>query len=499
MYNSPANDKSSKIKQAVLKIILTAIIWLVPLPGHAVFFRLDGDRLWLQADQVPLADVLGQFTQLNVVVQVDPDIRETVQAAFRGVNLDDALNKLLDPYDYVITWKMLRGPLGRVPKLQKIEVYRPGNRQNVRPLPQPPARFQVTRGVAGNQPEFIRDELLVGTAPGTTYAQFKALMDQVGGMIVDAEPGLGIYLIRFPAGVHVENILERLARHPLIAHAELNYAHRLPPPPERRPSVQVRPKIAPPADGSVPVAVLDSGLDPAIGIGPLVTAAWDAVAPEQALSDPSGHGTQMALLASGVLAADGLQPGATLLPLVAIRSFDDQGVTSNFALFQALAYAAEAGARVVNLSWGSETDTPFLREAVERAAAQGLLVVAAAGNQPSGRPVYPAAYSSVIAVGGIDSSGQPWTQSNHGTFVDLSAPAFATLPSGSSGAPGSYVGTSISAATVAHALGQYLNRHPTATAREALKALQDALTPPSGPNYGKGILDHAALQRLLAP
>ena len=71
--------------------------------------------------------------------------------------------------------------------------------------------------------------------------------------------------------------------------------------------------MSPPADGSIPVAVLDSGLDPAAGLGPLVSAGWDAVAPERALADPDGHGTQMAILASGLLAADGLAAALTSL------------------------------------------------------------------------------------------------------------------------------------------------------------------------------------------
>ena len=472
---------------------------LAPWDAHALYFRLDGDRLWLQADQAPLVDVLQQFAHAGVTVRLDPDIRATVQAAFRGEALDDALSELLDSYDYLVTWKMLRGPLGRIPKLQEIEIFVPGCRQSARPLSSSPARFNTTRGVAGDAPEFIRDELLVGVRPGTTYARFQQLLDQVGGMIVDVDPVTGVYLIRFPPGTNVEELLTRLSRHPLVAHAELNHAIRLPAGSRPPPLFWALPPVSPPADGSIPVAVLDSGLDPAAGIGPLVAAGWDAVSPDRALSDPDGHGTHMALLASGLLAADGLRTSGETLPLVSVRAFDENGVTSNFAILQALAYARQAGARVVNLSWGSEADSDFLRAAVDTAAANGLVVVAAAGNEPSGRPVYPAAYPSVLAVGGVGAGGQPWEQSNFGGFVDLSASAFATLPVRNDGAAGAYVGTSISSAAVAHALGQYFNRHPAATPEEALEALRAALSPTAVGGYGTGVLDAAALQRLLAP
>ncbi|MDD2240714.1 MAG: S8 family serine peptidase [Kiritimatiellae bacterium] len=478
--------------------VWVGLVCIAPPPAQALYFRLDGDRLWLQAEKTPLVEVLRPFSHAGVTVRMDPAIQATVQATFRGVRLDEGLSELLGSYDYLVTWKMLRGPLGRVPKLQEIEIFHPGNRTTARPLFTPKRSFDTTRGVAGNRPEFIRDELLIGVRPGTTYAQFQHLLDQVGGMIVDVDPATGVYQIRFPPGTHVEELLERLARHPLVAHAELNQAtrlpvHSIPPVPSR--SI---PPVSPPADGAIPVAVLDTGLNPAIGIDSLVTAGWDAVNPDRTLSDSNGHGTQMALLAAGVLAAEGFSSDGRMLPLVSVRAFDDEGVTSNFALLQALTYAAQAGAKVVNLSWGSETDSDFLRAAVENAAAQGMIVVAAAGNAPTGQPVYPAAYPSVLAVGGSRANGHPWTQSNFGDFVDVAAPAAAILPGGAEGVTGAYAGTSISSATVSHALGQYINQHPTASMTDVLAALRAALSPSVGAGYGAGLLDEAALQRFLS-
>ena len=134
-----------------------------------------------------------------------------------------------------------------------------------------------------------------------------------------------------------------------------------------------------------------------------------------------------------------------------------------------------------------------MRTAIQVAAQQGLILVAAAGNEPTGNAVYPAAYSDVIAVGGVGADGQPWGNSNHGAFVDLSAPASATLPSGS------YVGTSISSAAVANALAQYLNQRPGTTVAAARAALAAALSPAPAGGYGAGVLDAAALRRLLNP
>ncbi len=464
-----------------------AVFWAAG-PAEALFFRLEGDRLWLQARETPLSDILDQFSRVGVEVRLDPAVQSTVTGAIRGEDIDSSLEALLEGYDYLLTWKRLPGPLGRVPKLKEIQVFLPGHASEAKPRPKKSAKFEVTRGVGGAAPEFVKDELLVGVRPGTAYAQFQSLLDQIGGMIVEADAATGVYLIRFPPGTNVEALLAQLARNPLVAHAELNYVARLPS--GFAAGRAALPAVAPPADGSIPVAVLDSGLDPAAGLGPLVSAGWDAVAPERALADPDGHGTQMAILASGLLAADGLAAAAAV-PLVSVRAFDEEGQTSNFAILQALAYAAKAGAKVVNMSWGSGTDSEFLRAAVQAAAGQGLLLVAAAGNEPTGQAVYPAAYPEVIAVGGTTADGQPWANSNSGAFVDLSAVVSATLPAGS------YVGTSISSAVVANALAQYLNRHPDATAAQARAALVAALSPAPAAGTGAGVLDAAALQRLL--
>jgi thermitase len=434
-----------------------------------------------------------------VAVRFDPRIHSAVTASIRGTDLDAALDRLLEPYDYLLTWKMLRGPLGRVPKLQEIQVFMPGSPAAARPIPRASRAFDSTRGVSGTAPEFIKDELLVAVRPGTTYARFQHLLDQVGGMIVEADAATGVYLIRFPPGTNVEALLQQMARSPLVANVELNQVTRLPAAlANALPGRPPLPNVRPPADGSIPVAVLDSGLDPRAGLSAVVSATWDAIDPDRSPSDPAGHGTQMAFLAAGVIQADGAGTGATL-PVVAVRAFDEEGKTSNFAIIQALAYAAQAGARVVNMSWGSETDSDFMRTAMQVAANQGLILVAAAGNAPTGRPVYPAAYPTVIAVGGATAAGQPWANSNFGDFVALSAPATATLPVGHNGPAGAYAGTSISSAVAANALAQYLNRHPRATAAEAWAALQAALSPAPGPGYGSGLLDAAALRRFLAP
>jgi subtilisin family serine protease len=87
-----------------------------------------------------------------------------------------------------------------------------------------------------------------------------------------------------------------------------------------------------------------------------------------------------------------------------------------------------------------------------------------------------------------------------GNAVFLAAPGTADFPVGYQGQPGPYAGTSIAAATVSHALGLYFQRNPQATAEQATRALQSAVSQSGAARnaqVGHGVLDADALQRLL--
>ena len=189
---------------------------------------------------------------------------------------------------------------------------------------------------------------------------------------------------------------------------------------------------------------------------------------------PLGHGTQMSLIAAGVVKPCGVRTESERYnPIIPIRVFDDNGFTSNFAIIESIDFALNNGARVMSLSWSSETESDFLKNTLDYASSKDLIIVAAAGNEPTGKPVYPAAYSSVIGVGALEPEGKVWENSNYGSFVMLYAPGFATFPVGYKGNPGAYAGTSISTAFAANLIAHYLSRNPEATSQEVFNALMN--------------------------
>lgn len=475
---------------------------IAALSVDAAQLRLEGDRLWLTAQNESLSEVMAAFVRLGVHVEMDPEADVPVRARYVDEPIEKALASLLHPNGYVLFWDNLPGPLGPMLKLGEIRVFRPGHEASVQPMAPSSRVLAVGRMADGRGPEFVRDEILIGFAPGSSADAIRQFLREIGGTIVDGLPDLGIYLIRFPPGTNIPALVEQLANNPLVAEVEPNFLYRAgKPSPTNTGTEPADARFpAPPRTGVAPVAILDSGLLMLPGLEGFVAGELDALDPTQKPLDTAGHGTQMALVATGAIDPTGLEGVEIGLPILAIRAFDDDGSTSNFGIMRSILYSAEQGARVLNMSWGSETSSAFLQSAVGYAQSKDLLLVASAGNEPLGRPMYPAAYDGVIAVSALGRDGTAWPSSNYGEFVFVAAPGTASFPIGYNGPAGSYAGTSIAGAYVARALGLYTAKHPKATAREASEALRRAVSVPQKPwtpQLGYGVLDAAAMKRLL--
>ncbi len=129
------------------------------------------------------------------------------------------------------------------------------------------------------------------------------------------------------------------------------------------------------------------------------------------LDDGAGHGTFVA----GVIRQLALNAHIRVY-----RALDSFGIGSEEAVACAILRAADDGADIINLSLGSETYRdlrPVALDAALRALPEHVVVVAAAGNSGDRRPVWPAAFPEVIAVGALDEHGRPATWSSHGGWV----------------------------------------------------------------------------------
>jgi thermitase len=176
--------------------------------------------------------------------------------------------------------------------------------------------------------------------------------------------------------------------------------------------------------GRITVAVVDTGVTALPDLAPRLLAGYDFVNDDGNATDDNGHGT----MAAGVIGATanngvgiaGICPLCRILP-VKVLGAGGSGSYSDIA--EGIRYAADRGADVINLSLGGPSDSRLLRDAVAYAAGRGALVLAAAGNENSSAPHYPAAIPSVVAVGGSTAGETRYEWSNHGAgWVDLAAP-----------------------------------------------------------------------------
>lgn len=185
--------------------------------------------------------------------------------------------------------------------------------------------------------------------------------------------------------------------------------------------------------------------------------------------ETAGHGTAMRSLIQGQSgAARGAAPGAELL---AFSVLDQYGKGNSFGLAEAILKATHQGARVINMSLGSEGDSPVVRDAVAYALARNVVLVAAAGNDAVNRVSYPAAYDGVIAVASVDAAGNHLYFSNRGKAVDVAAPGFAVVAAWPGGKNVEISGTSASTALVTGAMAALLSREPGLNGRQAADLL----------------------------
>src|SRR6266571_4909609 len=153
------------------------------------------------------------------------------------------------------------------------------------------------------------------------------------------------------------------------------------------------------------------------------------------------HGT----LCAGIIAA--VAPNAMIMPL---RAFDSNGSADTFTLAKAIRYAAQHGAQVLNMSFGTLTDVKVLKEAVQFAQKSNVILVASAGNNSTSTPQYPASYSGVLGSAATDLFDVKSSFSNYGaTNVFVDAPGSNIISAYPGGKYSIVSGTSFSAPAVA--------------------------------------------------
>ncbi|MCR2805802.1 S8 family peptidase [Paenibacillus soyae] len=254
----------------------------------------------------------------------------------------------------------------------------------------------------------------------------------------------------------------------------------------------------------VKIAVIDTGIHPHREL--TIAGGVSTVDYTGDFADDNGHGTHVA----GIIAARrngeamvGIAPDAELY---AVKSMDASGNGTLQDLLEALEWSIEHGMDIINLSLGSPEDSPLIREMVDRAYAEGIVVIAASGNNQVDVPLstytvyYPAKYDSVIAVGAISRWNSRGDFSSVGAEVEAAAPGVDIISTyvNENGTDGyaQASGTSQAAPHVTGMVALLMQKYPSMTnaqlRRELRKFAIDLGTPGRDIEFGYGALTFAA-------
>lgn len=328
-----------------------------------------------------------------------------------------------------------------------------------RAMAQPEAENPKTAG-------FVPGELLVKPVEGA-HLEGNSLELGYPVRVKGSVAGLGVLRLEVPVGREMETA-QRLREDPRVEWAEVDHLRDL----MRVPSDQLYRQFqwdmrriqaeqawdVTVGSPEVVVAVLDTGIDrthPDLA-GKLVPG-YDFLNDDPNPEDDSGHGTHNA----GVIAAAsdngtgiaGVAWGARIMP---IKVLNANGVGPDSVIARGLVYAADHGARVINMSFGNPVASQMLAQAVRYAYDKGAVLVAAAGNTANqdNAVIYPAAYDRVLAVAATDEEDNTPDFSQHHPYVEISAPGVGIVSTFWRGAGyGDYAAASGTSAAAPHVSG----------------------------------------------
>ena len=389
------------------------------LVWHTAADRVSAD---MHAEPLlPLLEDIGRQTGWRIFVE--PDTERNASAKFKDLPSGDALHKLLGDLNFAF-----------VPQTNgssQLYVFRTTMQNATKPV----SVAKIPRRVA--------NELLIRVKPGT---DIDALAKLVGAKITGRIDKLGLYRLQFSDAAATDAALGQLKNNSDVADVSYNYIYDAPPAPQMISSVPVGPvslTLNPQgASGKTIVGLIDTPVQPLDpSLEQFLLKQLSAVDNTSAAGTDPTHGTAMAeTILRALASASGGGTSAQILP---VNVYGSGETTTSFDVALGIQLAVDNGANVLNLSLAGAGDSSVLAGIIQQAIAAGIPVFAAAGNQPVGTPMFPAADSGVIAVTATQGN-QLAPYANYGNFVDIALPGASVIFVGNQ----AYVvqGTSVSTA-----------------------------------------------------
>lgn len=245
----------------------------------------------------------------------------------------------------------------------------------------------------------------------------------------------------------------------------------------------------------VVIAVIDTGVDiDHPDLAGRLAPGMNFIAEHNEPFDDVGHGTHVAgIIAATVDNVEGVAGMSWFNKVMPVKVLDESGAGSSYSVAQGIIWAADNGAKVINMSLGNYVDSSFLHDAIKYAYDRDVVLVAATGNDNTGEPGYPAAYPEVVAVSATDARNQKAVFSNFGHYVDVVAPGENIASTYFQKQYAALSGTSMASPHVAALAGMIRSLNPDLTNVEVMELLRTSVVdlgePGKDPYYGYGRID----------
>jgi serine protease len=222
--------------------------------------------------------------------------------------------------------------------------------------------------------------------------------------------------------------------------------------------------------------------------------------------DGHGHGTHVsgtiAALGNNDLGVVGVNPGGNL-NIHMVKVFDSNGAWAYGSdLAAAIDQCATSGAKVISMSLGGGAPSTVEEAAFDNAAANGILAIAAAGNDGNSSLSYPASYDSVMSVAAVDSNGNKASFSQFNAQVEIAAPGVGVLSTLPGNTYAAWDGTSMATPHVAGVAALVWSHYPNCTRDEIRQAInksaEDRGSQGRDDSYGHGIVKAKDMFDMLA-
>ena len=364
---------------------------------------IRGEALW------PLLEDIAHQTGWHIFVE--PGASQNASVKFRALPEGVALKKLLGNLNFALV------PQTNSPNELYVFTTRMENA----------TQRVVTKAVAkAKAMKHVAKQLLVKLKPG---ANIDLIAKERHAKVVSRNDKLGIYLLEFDDEAATAAALAGLQASPDVAAVDFNYVYD--------PPVAAQPLASAPS-GAGPVSLTlnpSTTTDPCNPIVGLIDTGMQSLGSQlnsfllpsvnvtgDAADTSSTTPTHATAMAQTILRAVSQQSSSSSVRILPVNVYGSGETATTWNVALGVQAAVDGGATVLNMSMAGTTDSAVLDDIIQQALAKGIVIFAAAGNQPVSTPNYPAAISGVNAVTALGSANSLASYANYGSFVDMALP-----------------------------------------------------------------------------